>query len=101
MNTSPPKVTIHMASSLDFFIAKKDGGVSWMETSDSYEKGVDGVTAEGAEEFLRSCGTRYERNRKCTSKRGCPLVLGHRLPTSSSRLVLVVDLMFARHRSRQ
>jgi dihydrofolate reductase len=43
-----------MVSSLDFFIAKKDGSVSWMETSDSYEKGVDGVTAEGAEEFLRT-----------------------------------------------
>ena len=54
MNTSPPRVTIHMVSSLDFFIAKKDGSVSWMETSDSYEKGVDGVTAEGAEEFLRT-----------------------------------------------
>jgi dihydrofolate reductase len=53
MNTSA-KVTIHMASSLDFFIAKKDGSVSWMETSDSYEKGVDGVTAEAAEEFLRT-----------------------------------------------
>jgi hypothetical protein len=51
MDTSA-KVTIHMASSLDFFIAKKDGSVSWMETSDSYEKGVEGVTAEAAKEFL-------------------------------------------------
>jgi hypothetical protein len=38
-----------MASSLDFFIAKKDGSVSWMETSDSYDKGVKSVTAEDAE----------------------------------------------------
>jgi dihydrofolate reductase len=52
MNTSA-RVTIHMAASLDFFIAKKDGSVSWMETSDRYEKGVDDVTAEAAEEFLR------------------------------------------------
>ena len=36
-----------MACSLDFFIAKTDGSVSWMETSDSYEKGVAAVTAEG------------------------------------------------------
>ena len=46
------KVTIHMACSLDFFIAKKDGSVSWMETCDSYEKGVDQVTAEAAKAFL-------------------------------------------------
>jgi dihydrofolate reductase len=54
MNSNPSKVTIHMAASLDFFIAKKDGSVSWMETSDSYDKGVDDVTVEGAEEFLKT-----------------------------------------------
>jgi dihydrofolate reductase len=54
MNTSTSKVTIHMASSLDFFIAKKDGGISWMETSDRYDKGVESITAEGAEEFLKT-----------------------------------------------
>jgi dihydrofolate reductase len=43
-----------MACSLDFFIAKKDGSVAWMDTSDSYAKGVDGVTAEAAEEFLKT-----------------------------------------------
>jgi dihydrofolate reductase len=43
-----------MAASLDFFIAKPDGSVSWMETSDSYEKGVDGISAEAAEEFLKT-----------------------------------------------
>ena len=54
MNSSPSKVTLHMACSLDFFIASKDGSVSWMETSDSYDKGVNGLTAEGVEEFLRT-----------------------------------------------
>ena len=34
------KVTIHMVSSLDGFIASKDNSVSWFETSDYYEKGV-------------------------------------------------------------
>jgi dihydrofolate reductase len=28
------RVTIHMAASLDGFIARKDGGVDWLETSD-------------------------------------------------------------------
>lgn len=41
------KVTIHMAASLDFFIAKKDGTIGWMDTPDSYEKGVGFEAAEG------------------------------------------------------
>ena len=45
------KVTIHMVSSLDGFIAKMDNSVSWFETSDHYEKGV---TEENAEEFLKT-----------------------------------------------
>jgi dihydrofolate reductase len=50
--TQPFKVTIHMVSSLDGYIAKKDNSVSWFETSDNYEKGVT-VTKENAEEFLK------------------------------------------------
>ncbi|HTJ52460.1 MAG TPA: dihydrofolate reductase family protein [Cyclobacteriaceae bacterium] len=45
------KVTIHMVSSLDGFIAKKDNSVSWFETSDHYEKGV---TEQDAAEFLKT-----------------------------------------------
>jgi dihydrofolate reductase len=45
------KVTIHMVSSLDGFIAKKDGTVSWLHSSDSYE---NGVTEESTEEFLKT-----------------------------------------------
>lgn len=44
-------VTIHMVSSLDGVIAKKDNSVSWFETSDNYEKGVPG---EDPEEFLKN-----------------------------------------------
>ena len=32
-------VTIHMAASLDGFIARKDGSVDWLETSDQFEGG--------------------------------------------------------------
>src|SRR5262249_41134150 len=37
------RVTIHMAASLDGFIARKDGSVDWLETSDEF---VDGDTME-------------------------------------------------------
>ena len=33
-------VTIHMVASLDGFIAKKDGSVDWLKSTDYYEKGV-------------------------------------------------------------
>ena len=45
------KVTIHMVSSLDGIIAKKDNSVSWFETSDHYEKGI---TMQNPEEFLKT-----------------------------------------------
>lgn len=34
-------LTLHMVSSLDGMIAKKDNTVSWFETSDNYEKGFE------------------------------------------------------------
>jgi len=51
MTTDTFKVTIHMVSSLDGFIAKKDNSVSWFETFDYYDKGV---AEENAEEFLKT-----------------------------------------------
>jgi len=51
LTTNTFKVTIHMVSSLDGFIAKKDNSVSWFETIDNYEKGV---TGQDAEEFLKT-----------------------------------------------
>jgi dihydrofolate reductase len=53
MENAKSCVTIHMASSLDGFIARKDGGVDWLETSDRFEGG-DTMTAEAAEEFLKT-----------------------------------------------
>ena len=46
------KVTIHMVSSLDGFIAKKDNSVSWLETSDTFEKGVT-LSDEEIESFIK------------------------------------------------
>ena len=39
MATLNSRVTIHMAASLDGFIARKDGRVDWLETSDEFEAG--------------------------------------------------------------
>ena len=41
-----------MVASLDGFIAKKNGDVSWLQSSDSYDKGVT-LTAEDIEEYLK------------------------------------------------
>jgi dihydrofolate reductase len=46
-------VTVHMAASLDGFIARKDGGVDWLETADSFEGG-ETLGPEYVEEFLKS-----------------------------------------------
>lgn len=39
MSASTSKITLHMVASLDGFIAKKDNSVSWMQSTDHYEKG--------------------------------------------------------------
>lgn len=46
------KITIHMVSSLDGIIAKKDNSVSWFDTQDVYEKGVV-LTKEQMEAFVK------------------------------------------------
>ena len=53
MSANAFKLTIHMVSSLDGIIAKKDNSVSWFETSDHYEKGVT-VTQQDAAQFLKT-----------------------------------------------
>ncbi|MEM9680361.1 MAG: dihydrofolate reductase family protein [Bacteroidota bacterium] len=53
MQIKNSKVTIHMVSSLDGFIAKKDGSVSWMHSKDTYDNGVE-LTKEYIAEFLKS-----------------------------------------------
>jgi len=47
------RVTIHMAASLDGFIARKDGEVDWLETTDEFPAG-DTMDAAFVESFLKS-----------------------------------------------
>ena len=44
-------VTVHMAASLDGFIARKDGRVDWLETSDDFDGG-DTLDPDFVREFL-------------------------------------------------
>src|SRR5918912_4146566 len=53
MENATSRVTIHMAASLDGFIARRDGSVDWLETSDNFEGG-DTMTPESIAEFLRT-----------------------------------------------
>ena len=46
-------VTIHMAASLDGFIARKDGSVDWLETSDEFAGG-DTLDPGFVETFLKT-----------------------------------------------
>ena len=45
------RVTIHMAASLDGFIARKDGSVDWLETKDEFEDG-ETLSSADVEQFL-------------------------------------------------
>ncbi|MFT3722067.1 MAG: dihydrofolate reductase family protein [Hyphomonadaceae bacterium] len=47
------KVTIHMAASLDGFIARTNGATDWMETADVYERGED-MDEAYVRDFLKS-----------------------------------------------
>jgi dihydrofolate reductase len=53
MKQNESRVTIHMAASLDGFIARKDGRVDWMETSDEFAAG-DIMDSEFVEAFLKT-----------------------------------------------
>jgi dihydrofolate reductase len=53
MESAKSRVTIHMAASLDGFIARRDGSVDWLETSDNFDGG-DTMAQESVEEFLRT-----------------------------------------------
>ena len=52
-NVATRTITLHMVSSLDGFIAKKDNSVSWMETTSVYESGVS-ISPEEITAFLKS-----------------------------------------------
>ena len=53
MGNTGSRVTIHMAASLDGFVARRDGRVDWLETSDEF---ADGDTLDPAfvETFLKA-----------------------------------------------
>jgi len=53
MANTNSRVTIHMAASLDGFIARKDGSVDWLETSDNFEGG-DAMPPEFVADFLKT-----------------------------------------------
>ena len=53
MASGDSRVTIHMATSLDGFIARMDGSVDWLETSDEFADG-DTMEPEFVEAFLKT-----------------------------------------------
>jgi len=53
MANTDSHVTIHMAASLDGFIARKDGSVDWLETSDEFAGG-DTLDPGLVEAFLKT-----------------------------------------------
>ena len=53
MADAETRVTIHMVASLDGFIARRDGGVDWMETADEYAAG-ESFDPAFVEQFLKS-----------------------------------------------
>src|SRR5207247_10944017 len=53
MTNPESHVTIHMAASLDGFIARKDGRVDWLETSDEFVGG-DTMDPGFIEAFLKT-----------------------------------------------
>ena len=53
MTKDPFCVTIHMVTSFDGFIAKSDNSISWFESSDFFEKGVE-ITEQDTKQFLKT-----------------------------------------------
>lgn len=53
MTDAGSRVTIHMAASLDGFVARRDGRVDWMETADHFDAG-EVMAPESVVEFLRT-----------------------------------------------
>src|SRR5580692_1332344 len=53
MEKTDSRVTIHMVASLDGFIARKDGGVDWLDTSDEFIGG-DTMSPGTVEAFLKT-----------------------------------------------
>ena len=94
MEKTTSKVTIHMVSSLDGFIAKKDGSIDWLTSADSYEKGIT-LTDDLIQGFLNSidCYVMGSRTYEHAIDLGWPyadvpvIVLTHRNLTSDRKNV--------------
>ena len=55
MEQTESRVTIHMVASLDGFIARRDGSVDWLETTDTFDDGKD-MDPELVRQFLTMIG---------------------------------------------
>ena len=55
MARTESRVTIHMAASLDGFIARRDGSVDWLETTDTFDGGKS-MDPDLVKEFLTTIG---------------------------------------------
>ena len=53
MPRADSRITIHMATSLDGFVARRDGRVDWLETSDEFAAG-DAMDPAAVESFLKT-----------------------------------------------
>src|SRR5215467_8581540 len=53
MENTKSRITIHMAASLDGFVARRDGRVDWLETPDNFADGAT-ITSEFVEAFLKT-----------------------------------------------
>src|SRR6201990_800504 len=53
MTHTTSRVTIHMVASLDGFIARRDGGVDWLETADEFPAGAT-LDPQFVEAFLKT-----------------------------------------------
>lgn len=53
MDSTESRVVVHMVASLDGYIARKDGGVDWLDTTDVFDGG-ETLSAEAVEQFLES-----------------------------------------------
>ena len=89
-NAKKRTVTLHMVSSLDGFIAKKDNSVSWMDSTSVYEAGVS-ISDEEVATFLKTidCYVLGSRTYEHTLELGWPygdtpavVVTGRQWPTA-------------------
>lgn len=64
MAITDSRVTIHMAASLDGFIARKDGRVDWLETADEFDGG-ETMEPGFVEAFLKTIDCYVMGSRTC------------------------------------